>query len=120
MRKELIQPHRAQIPGEDAYRFRHQLIRDAAYDALPKAVRVELHERFADWLETHARPHMIELDELLGYHLEQAARYKAELGHPDSVLAERAGERLAVAGRRALWRWDDTARRPVCSNARSS
>ena len=106
VRKELIQPHRAQIPGEDAYRFRHQLIRDAAYDALPKAVRVELHERFADWLVTHGRPYIIELDELLGYHLEQAARYKSELGHPDPKLAERAGEVLAVAGRRALWRGD--------------
>jgi class 3 adenylate cyclase/tetratricopeptide (TPR) repeat protein len=106
VRQELIEPHRAQIPGEDAYRFRHQLIRDAAYDAAPKAVRIELHERFADWLETHARPHMIELDELLAYHLEQASRYQAQLGQPDPLLAERAGARLATAGRRALWRGD--------------
>ena len=38
-------------PGEDAFRFRHLLIRDAAYDALPKATRADLHERFAAWLE---------------------------------------------------------------------
>ena len=36
--------------GEDAFRFRHVLIRNAAYDGLPKQVRAELHERFADWL----------------------------------------------------------------------
>ena len=64
VRKELIQPHEAQIPGDYAFRFRHQLIRDATYDALPKTVRAELHERFADWLDA-SRPHMIEVDELL-------------------------------------------------------
>ena len=45
----------AQLPGDDAYRFRHLLIRDAAYDALPKAMRADLHERFAAWLEEHGR-----------------------------------------------------------------
>ena len=105
MRKELIQPHEAQIPGDNAFRFRHQLIRDATYDALPKTVRAELHERFADWLET-SRPHMIEVDELRSYHLEQAVRYQTELGYTDPTLIKRAGDQLAVAGRRALWRSD--------------
>ncbi len=45
----------------------------------------------------------------MGYHLEQAARYRAELGRPDEPLALRAGERLALAGRRALWREDRRA-----------
>ena len=36
VRHELIRPDRPQFPGEDAFRFRHLLIRDAAYDALPK------------------------------------------------------------------------------------
>jgi class 3 adenylate cyclase len=105
VRKELVRPDKAQLPGDDAFRFRHLLIRDAAYDALPKATRAELHERFADWLEEHGAA-LVELEEILGHHLEQAARYKEELGQPDSVLAERAGERLAAAGRRAYWRAD--------------
>ena len=50
VRRELVRPDRPQLPGEDAFRFRHLLIRDAAYDALPKATRAELHERFAAWL----------------------------------------------------------------------
>jgi len=78
-------------------------MRDAAYDALPKAARSELHERFADWLEERGRD-LVELDEILGHHLERAARYKQELGQPDPGLAERASARLAAAGRRALWR----------------
>ena len=117
VRQELIEPHPAQIPGEDAYRFRHQLIRDAAYDAAPKAVRIELHERFADWLETHARPHMIELDELLAYHLEQAVRYQAELGRPEPALAAAAATRLAAAGRRANTRGDRRAAESLLGRA---
>ena len=53
VRKELIRPDRPQLAGEDGFRFRHLLIRDAAYDALPKATRADLHERFAAWLEQH-------------------------------------------------------------------
>ena len=64
-RKQLIAPDKAQIPGEDGFRFRHLLIRDAAYDALPKAARADLHTRFADWLEGHGTA-VVELDELLG------------------------------------------------------
>jgi len=48
VRRQLVRPDRAQIAGDDGYRFRHLLIRDAAYDALPKAVRADLHIRFAD------------------------------------------------------------------------
>src|SRR5207302_11413719 len=100
-----IRPDASQFPGEDGFRFRHLLIRDAAYDALPKATRGDLHERFGTWLEERGVD-LVEVDEILGYHLEQAARYKGELGQSDPALAERAGDRLAAAGRRALWRGD--------------
>jgi len=108
VRKELVRPEPTQLPDDEAYRFRHLLIRDAAYDALPKAVRADLHERLAAWLEERS-VHTGEVDELVGHHLEQAARYKQELGHPDAALAARAGERVAAAGRRALWRGDNFA-----------
>jgi class 3 adenylate cyclase/tetratricopeptide (TPR) repeat protein len=105
VRKELIHPAPATFAGEQAFRFRHLLIRDAAYDALPKQARAELHERFADWLAAHGEE-LIELDEIVGYHLEQAARYHEELGRPRPDLAERATERLLAAGRRAAARDD--------------
>jgi class 3 adenylate cyclase len=107
VRRDLVRPDRAQIVGEDAFRFRHLLIRDAAYEALPKSIRAELHERFADWLDK--RGGLIELDEIVGYHLEQAVAYRRELSLPTDALALRAGERLAAAGRRALWREDRRA-----------
>jgi class 3 adenylate cyclase/tetratricopeptide (TPR) repeat protein len=106
VRKELIRPDKPQLAGEDGFRFRHLLIRDAAYDALPKATRAELHERFASWLEEHG-PELVELDELLGYHLEKACSYRAELGMPTGdELAAAARGRLTAAGRRALLRAD--------------
>jgi AAA ATPase-like protein/tetratricopeptide repeat protein len=116
VRKGLIRPDKAQISAEDAFRFSHLLIRDAAYGALPKAARAELHERLAAWLEQRGED-LVELDEIVGFHLEQAARYKAELGQPDAGLAERAGEHLAAAGRRASWRGDDRAAAPLLERA---
>jgi class 3 adenylate cyclase/tetratricopeptide (TPR) repeat protein len=107
VRKELVRPDKAQLPGEDAYRFRHLLIRDAAYEALPKETRAALHERFAHWLEQHGTS-LAELDEILGYHLEQAWRYRLELGTAqDAGVAAAACQRLAASGRRALLRQDD-------------
>jgi tetratricopeptide (TPR) repeat protein len=108
VRKQLVRPDRAQLTGDDAYRFRHLLIRDAAYEALPKASRADLHRRFAAWLEEHGRD-LVELEEILGYHLEQAALYLGQLGEDDATLALAAGEHLGLAGRRAAWRGDFSA-----------
>jgi class 3 adenylate cyclase/tetratricopeptide (TPR) repeat protein len=108
VRKELVRPDRPALPGEEAYRFRHVLIRDAAYDALPKAVRATLHESFARWLDQHAAT-LVELDEIVGYHFERAFRYRQELGPVDKAaeaLAEQAGERLGRGGTTARARGD--------------
>ena len=106
VRRELIQPNPPQFAGEDGFRFRHLLIRDAAYEALAKAVRADLHARFADWLEVHGAE-LVELDEILGYHLERACRYRSELGLPNEpTLAARARQRLAAGGQRAQRRSD--------------
>ena len=105
VRRQLVRPDRAQIAGDDGYRFRHLLIRDAAYDALPKAVRADLHARFADWLDEHGHS-LVERDEIVGYHLEQTSRYRAQLGQPDAASADRAAARLTAAGNRAIDRQD--------------
>jgi len=109
VRKELIRTTPPTFPEDEGFRFRHLLIRDAAYESLPKATRAELHERFADWLSTHD---LVERDEIVGYHLEQAWRYRAELDPGDDTLAgiaARASERLGSAGRAALDRADFNA-----------
>ena len=106
-RKGLIRPDAGADPRDDAFVFRHILIRDAAYEEMPKSLRASLHERFADRLETAAR--RPELEEIVGYHLEQAFRLQSDLGTPDRQLGSRAGDRLAAAGRRALARGDARA-----------
>jgi class 3 adenylate cyclase/tetratricopeptide (TPR) repeat protein len=106
VRKKLIIPDRPQLAGEDGFRFRHLLIRDAAYDRLSKSVRAELHTRYAGWLEQHGGT-LVELDELLGYHLERAHMYRAEIGLPrDAALEAAARRHLTTAGSRALARQD--------------
>jgi class 3 adenylate cyclase/tetratricopeptide (TPR) repeat protein len=109
IRKELIRPDEGDMPGEDAFRFRHLLIRDAAYQSLPKEERASLHERFASWLERVAADRGQEYEEILGYHLEQAHRLRAALGPVDASgreLGRRAAGYLSAAGRRALDRSD--------------
>jgi tetratricopeptide (TPR) repeat protein len=109
VRRELIRPHPAMLGGDEAYRFRHLLIRDAAYDALPKADRAELHERFAGWLE-QAAAGLPELDEIVGWHLEQTVRYRQELGQRvEPSLRGRAAQCLYRGGRRAGDRGDRLA-----------
>jgi DNA-binding SARP family transcriptional activator len=84
-------------PEPESYSFAHRLVRDAAYDSLPKRLRAELHAEIAELLEAGD-------DELVGHHLEQAYLYRRELGlleESDSELAERGADRLAAAGRRA-------------------
>jgi class 3 adenylate cyclase/tetratricopeptide (TPR) repeat protein len=107
--RELIYAARAEFVDEAAYRFKHILVRDAAYNGTAKKLRAELHERFAGWLERKAGERVTEYEEILGYHLEQAYRYRAELGpvgEDARLLAGRAAERLGSAGRRALARGD--------------
>jgi len=105
VRKELVRPAASDLAGQEAFRFRHVLLRDAAYAGLPKALRAELHERFAGWLEEAAGERLREHPELLAHHLEQAYRLRAELGPIDErgrALAAAAATRLVQAGRRAL------------------
>ena len=109
VRKELIRPDRPEFAGDDAFRFRHLLIRDAAYQSMAKVIRAALHERLAVWMQqvTSDRPN--EYEEIIGYHLEQAHRFRSDLGPLDErgvELGRRAGEKLGAAGRRAIGRGD--------------
>ena len=71
-RQEGADPSRpGTFAGEDAFRFGHILVRDAAYDSMTKGLRADLHERCADgskrgltrrrsstrfWVTTSSRP----------------------------------------------------------------
>jgi class 3 adenylate cyclase/tetratricopeptide (TPR) repeat protein len=108
-RKELIRPDYSEPSEEASFRFAHILMRDAAYNAIPKAERAELHERLADWIEIEARDLAGEYEEILGYHVEQATRLLLELGPANertAALGKRAASMLAAGGQRAFARGD--------------
>ena len=108
LRRDLLRPERPALAGEVAVRFRHELIREAAYESLPKADRVALHERHAHWLEGLGTA-VPEPDARIGFHLERAchlAREVAADGDEERRLAVLAGQRLAEAARQAHRRGD--------------
>src|SRR5205823_3425825 len=95
----IVREPRATISGEQAYKFRHVLIREVAYSGLSKMSRAELHRAFAGWLKERAGD---ELVEIRAFHLDQAARLLAELdGSAPPDLNEEAASALTHAGRRA-------------------
>lgn len=106
-RRDLIRSGESEFSGDKAYRFRHVLIRDAAYRSLSKNVRADLHERFAAWLEMQATERLRDFEEMAGYHLEQACQYRVALGLRDAraaSLAAQAAARLEAAAGRAFGR----------------
>jgi len=107
--KQLIGPARSDLAEQEAFRFVHALVRDAAYQGIPKDRRAALHEAFARWLEVMASDRVLEYEEILAYHLEQAYRYRVELGTVDEgarALASQAAERMGTSAGRALARGD--------------
>ncbi|MGE5765140.1 MAG: ATP-binding protein, partial [Mycobacterium leprae] len=105
---------------DEAFRFRHLLLRETAYRSLTNHERAELHERCASWLEQRARGHLVSYDELAGYHLEQACRNRVGLGSMDVEaleLARRAAVSLGTAGRKAFGRRDMPAAVNLLSRA---
>jgi DNA-binding SARP family transcriptional activator/predicted ATPase len=108
VRKQLIRPGRPEIDGRDSFRFAHALIREAAYDSMPKQLRADLHEKMADQLKATASPEA----EVVGYHLETAYRLSAELApvrDRERALATKAAEWLDKAAWAAFLRGDPTS-----------
>jgi tetratricopeptide (TPR) repeat protein len=134
-RKDLIVTGRSSRSGGRAYAFRHLVIRDAAYQGTSKQTRAIDHERFGLALERRVGERLPEYEEIVGYHLDSACRYRAELGLVDDhqrELRAHAATTLVSAGYRSFARddmsaaasllvraldsmWDDDARMPtVC------
>ena len=91
-RRDLLRRVRT-LEGE-SWAFRHLTIRDAAYDALSKGLRAQLHERFADAISDGGAERLA----FVGHHLEQAARLLRELAPRDPAVAVLEGRASAVLG----------------------
>ena len=99
------------LPGGQAfYRFKHILVRDVAYAALPKARRAELHARIAREMESLPADRSAELVEIRAYHLEEAVKLETELhARPAEGLRHAAVAALEASGRKASARDDNRA-----------
>lgn len=95
--KELVLPHEpSSFSDEQEFAFRHNLIRDGAYDSLPKALRAEKHAGVARWAEERAGDRAEDIAELIATHYLEAGRYLDELG----VTGE---ERVSIDGEGYRW-----------------
>jgi predicted ATPase len=88
------------IPPDAAYQFKHVLIRDAAYEALLRSRRKELHSRIAEVLVQQFPDRMTSAPELLAHHyseaglIEQAIPYWQRAGQR---AIERSANREAIS-----------------------
>ncbi len=97
-RKEFLRrEQRSSVAGEIEYAFRHALVREVAYDQIPRARRAEKHRAAARWIESLGRPE--DHAEMLAHHylsaIELARAAGISLGDlPEAAAALRdAGER---------------------------
>ena len=102
LRDFVLPEPRSSIRAENAYRFKHVLIREVAYSGLSKSARAEHHKAFAEWLKERAGD---ELLEIRAFHLDRATALLAELdGSAPVELQHEAAEALTEAGLRAFAR----------------
>jgi class 3 adenylate cyclase/tetratricopeptide (TPR) repeat protein len=92
------------LAGQPELIFKHVLIRDVAYESLPRRDRTDAHAAVAGWIEETAGDRAGEMAELLAYHLSTAVTLSRDT--PDGP-----SEDLRVAAFRWLLRASDDARR---------
>jgi len=100
-RREFVRrERRSSIAGETEYSFRHALIRDVAYEQIPKVRRADKHLAAAGWIESLARRE--DHAEMLASHYLRAVEYASAGGVVREELVERTVRALRDAGDRAL------------------
>jgi class 3 adenylate cyclase/tetratricopeptide (TPR) repeat protein len=101
-RKEFIRREaRSTVAGARQYTFVHVLVRDGAYNPLPRAARADAHARVADWIDSLSPDRAEDRAEMLAHHLVQAVEYMQAAGLDVSAFVSRAAQALREAGDRA-------------------
>jgi class 3 adenylate cyclase/tetratricopeptide (TPR) repeat protein len=103
VRKELVRPaRRSSVEGQDELAFWHVLVRDVAYQQIPRAARAEKHGAAASWIEQIAGDRAADHAEILVHHSQQALELAEAAGATDvAELRERLRGFLLLAGERA-------------------
>jgi class 3 adenylate cyclase/DNA-binding SARP family transcriptional activator len=92
---------RSQYPGEREYAFKHDLIRDVAYEILPRTERRTFHGQAADWLEQTAGEHIEAYINLIAHHAVEAGQHERAITYLIRA-ADRAGYATAHCQEAAL------------------
>jgi class 3 adenylate cyclase/tetratricopeptide (TPR) repeat protein len=103
--KELLRPARSSsVKGQVEYAFRHGLIRDVAYQQIPRAARVSKHRMAAAWIERLAGDRVTDHADILAHHYGQALQLAraAALDDATGELEDQLRRYLGMAGDRAL------------------
>jgi hypothetical protein len=89
--RNLIRPGESELPDETGYRFAHVLVRDVAYELLPKSAPAALHEAFGNWLEERFGSAYAEV---VAYHLESDVKTRFD----DKLQLRSDGRHLEACG----------------------
>src|SRR6266545_255446 len=101
-RKEFVRrDRRSSVAGETEYAFAHALVRDVAYQQIPRVLRAEKHVRAAAWIEALSPDRAGDRADLLAHHYRAAIDLRAAAGLDTADLVERARAACFEAGTRA-------------------
>jgi predicted ATPase len=99
-RRQLVRRNRrSSVAGQPEYGFVHALLRDVAYEQIPRAERIGKHVGAAGWIESLGRPD--DHAELVGHHYRQALALARAAELDLGPVISRARDALALAGDRA-------------------
>ncbi|MDX6485587.1 MAG: hypothetical protein QOF43_740 [Gaiellaceae bacterium] len=99
-RKDFVRrERRSSVAGETEYTFRHTLVREVAYEQIPREQRADKHRVAAGWIESLGRPD--EHAEMLAHHFLRSLELRRAAGVPPGDDDARARDALREAGDRA-------------------
>jgi class 3 adenylate cyclase/tetratricopeptide (TPR) repeat protein len=103
VRREFVRPARvSSVKGEEEFSIWHALVRDVAYQQIPRAPRARKHVAAAAWIEEFAQERIADHAEILVHHYEQARELSRAAGEERSDLQETLARFLLIAGDRAM------------------
>ncbi|MGW6446350.1 BTAD domain-containing putative transcriptional regulator [Lentzea sp. NPDC055074] len=85
------------VAGEIEYAFSHVLVRDVAYDRVPRGTKAMKHYHAAEWVQALPLEHV----PLLAHHFQEAVWIAEASGRPCDIMGRAARTALTDAGRRA-------------------
>jgi class 3 adenylate cyclase/tetratricopeptide (TPR) repeat protein len=104
VRREFIRPIRvSSIRSEEEFSIWHALVRDVAYQQIPRVPRAQKHLAAAAWIEQSAQERVADHAEILAHHYEQAHELRRAAGEDrDPALESNLVRFLILAGDRAM------------------